>query len=408
MHTVKDNIWKNYLLIFFQGWWFTLPIYQLYFMDEFNLSFTQMGSLESSLAILFFILTIPCGAFSDLISRKWSIFIGSFSTGISIIIMGFGSSYFVFLIAYLTWAVGDAFLLNARSALMYDTVKQMGVEEKFIKISGRGNIIGVFSLIFSGFLGPLLYERNIRLPWFIMGSLWLISTLITVTMIEPSKRSEEYTLRNYLKKIGEGFKFIRQEKHVLWVIFFILALDVPLGIFNELISQRFFLDIGFQILDFIWIFPVIYGIASLSASQSHHISKLLGETGSFIFILIMHSFGLLLMGIIQSPFIIILTVVMYISRDFRWIFASDFINKYSASHIRATILSIKTMLISLVMSFSYVLGGFLVDKIGGFDTLVIVGCFTIVCSIILFLTKPKSNNENSSGESIQPIDLPGS
>jgi MFS family permease len=391
MQTVKDNIWKNYLLIFFQGWWFTLPVYQLYFVDVFHLSFTQMGSLESSLSILFFVLTIPCGAFSDLVSRKWSIFIGSFFTGSSMIIIGFGNYYLTFLIGYLTWAIGDGFLNNARSALLYDTVKQMGTEEKFIKIMGRGNIIGVFSLIISGFLGPLLFERNVRLPWYIMGALWLVSTLVIISMIEPSKREEKYSLKNYINKIGDGFRFILHENHVLWGIFFILIMDVSLGIFNELISQRYFLDIGFQTSDFIWIFPLIYGLASLIASQSHLIKKLIGDTGSFVFILFIHSFGLLLMGIIHSPYILILTVIMYISRDFRWIFTNDYINKYSPSHIRATILSIMTMSISLVMSFSYVFGGILIDKLGGFSTLVIVGCFALTFSIILFLTKPKNN-----------------
>jgi MFS family permease len=393
MQKLEDNIWKNYLLIFFQGWWFTLPIYQLYFIDENLLSFTQMGSLESGAGILFFILTIPGGAFSDLVSRKWSVFLGSLFTGGSMLMIGLSSDYHAFFIAYLIWSLGDVFLGNARSALMYDSVKQLGKEEQFIKISGRGNLIGVFSLLISGILGPLLFKININLPWVLMGSLWLISTVIITTMVEPKKQAENYSLKNYLNKIKDGFKFSFKEKHVLWVIFFVLTMDVSIGIFNELISQRYFLDIGFQQTDFIWIFPLVYGLASLVASQSHHIKKFLGETGSFIFILVMHSCGLLVMGLIRSPYILIITVIMYISRDFRWIFANDYINKHSVSNIRATILSIMGMIIALVMSFTFILGGMLVDNenIGVFYTLVIVGSFAFICSIILLIIKPKNS-----------------
>ncbi|MBN2156611.1 MAG: MFS transporter [Candidatus Lokiarchaeota archaeon] len=390
MPNLKDNIWKNYLLLFIQGWWFILPIFILYF-QIFGISFTQLGSLESIAAALLFILTIPCGAFSDLISRKVSVLLGTLFTGFSMIIIGLSSSYGIFILGYIFWAIGDSFLFNARGAMMYDSVIQIGREEEYLKISGRANIFSVVSLVISGFLGPILFSVNPRLPWCLMGGLWILSSGVIITMEEPEKQKLDYTFKNYIKKIERGVKFTLHEKHVLWGIMFIIAMNVPLSIYNDVFSQAYLLEIGFREESFKFIFPIIYGLASLTASQSHRIEKLLGETGSFLFIVTVHSLGLLLMGLFRVPSIILVVIVLYISRDFRWVFADTYINKYAKSQIRATILSILMMVQEFILSILYIFGGYITDIFGIHPTVLILSGFTICASITLILTKPKSN-----------------
>jgi len=376
-----------------QGFWFVLPIFILYF-QSFGLSFTQIGSLESAFSFFYFLFTIPCGAFSDLISRKLSILIGTVVTAIAMLVIGIGGTYFVFLGGNLLWAIGDGFLTNARGALMYDSVKQIGREEEYLKISGRANIFSVFPLILSGFLGPIMFLYDPRLPWLLMAVLWTVSIVVIFFMVESDKVRAERSFKNYIKKIGDGLQFSFKKKHILWIMMFSVAMAIPLSVFNEVVSQAYYIEIGFSVNQLSIIFPVIYGVASLTASQSFRIEKLLGEKGSFIFIVLCHSVGLILMGLLHSPFILIVIIITYISRDFRWVYVDTYINKYADSKIRATILSIISMAISLVLSVIYVLGGFLSETLGIFQTLLIMGLFAAFCSIILLLTKPKNNSKD--------------
>ncbi len=404
--TLQSNIWKNYLLLFTQGFWFVLPIFQRFYL-LFDMNYTQIGSLESGASILFFILTIPCGAFADLISRKYSIFIGSLLSAVGMLITGLGNSYPIFMLGYLVWAIGDGFLYNARGAMMYDSIKQIGREEEYLKISGRANIITVIPLIFSGFMGPILFDIDPHLPWLIISGLWFISTIIVFFMVEPKKEELDHTFRNYLKKIGDGLKFTFREKHILWMLFFTIAMSIGIGIFNEVISQSYYFDIGFSEEHMKWIFPGIYGIASLTASQSHRLEKIFGENGSFIFIIIVHSIGLLFMGLLQTPYTLIVVMIVYISRDFRWVFGDSYINKYSESGIRTTILAIISMALALVLSGTFLLGGYMVDKLEIFQTLIVLGAFTAVCSVILVITKPKNNKRNNKKKAdlVKSVDL---
>ena len=389
MREVKSNIWKIYLLQFLQGFWFVLPIFILYF-KFFNLSYTQISTLEAAYSIFFFIFTIPCGAFSDLINRNLSIFIGTIMVAVSMMILGIGNSYFIFLAGNFIWAIGDGFLYSARGALMYDSVKHIGQEQEYLKISGKANIFSVFPLILSGFLGPIMFLYNPRLPWFLMAGLWLLSIFVVFFLVEPEKKNLERSFKNYINKIRDGLKFILKKKHVLWIMMFSIAMAIPLSFFNEIVSQAYYLEIGFSIKDFSIIFPVIYGVASLTASQSYRLAKLLGEKGSFVFIFTIHSLGLVLMGLLRTPYILIVIIITYISRDFRWVYGDTYINKYADSKIRATILSIISMTIALALSFVYILGGFLTDIFGIFQILLIFGIFTAIASIILIFTKPRN------------------
>lgn len=394
MRDLKSNIWKNYLLIGTQGFWFVLPIFILYF-QSFGLNFTQIGWLEAAFSFFFFLLTIPLGAFSDLVSRKLSILLGTIGTAFGMLVIGLGSTYSAFLAGNLLWAIGDGFLINARGALMYDSVKQIGREEEYLKISGRANIFSVFPLIISGFFGPIIYLYDRRLPWLLMAALWAISTVIIFFMVEPDKVQTERSFKNYIKKIWDGLKFTYKKKHILWIMVFSVAMAIPLSVFNEIISQVYYIEIGFSVNQLSIIFPIIYGVASLSASQSFRIEKLLGEKGSFIFIVICHSIGLILMGLLNTPFILVVIIITYISRDFRWVYLDTYVNKHTDSKIRATVLSIISMAISLVLSFIFVLGGILSDTLGIFQTILVFGLFTAICSVILLIIKPKNNSKES-------------
>ncbi len=391
MREVKSNIWKIYLLQFLQGFWFILPIFILYFKIFNNLSYTQISTLEAAYSIFFFIFTIPCGAFSDLLNKNFSIFFGTIMVAVSMMIIGIGNSYFIFLAGNFIWAIGDGFLYSARGALMYDSIKQVGKEHEYLKISGRSNIFSVFPLILSGFLGPILFLNNPRLPWLLMAGLWALSIIVVFFLVEPDKDNLERSFKNYVNKIRDGLKFIIHEKHIIWITMFIIAMAIPISFFNEIVSQTYYLEIGFSVNNFSIIFPIIYGVASLTASQSYRLVKLLGEQGSFVFIFTIHSIGLVLMGLLRTPFILIVIIITYISRDFRWVYGDTYINKYADSKIRATILSIISMIISLFLSVFYILGGYLTDIFGIFRVLFMFGIFTAICSFILIFTKPSNN-----------------
>jgi len=84
------------------------------YFQIFNLSYTQISTLEAAYSIFFFIFTIPCGAFSDLINRNLSIFIGTIMVAVGMMILGVGNSFIIFLVGNFIWAIGDGFLSSAR------------------------------------------------------------------------------------------------------------------------------------------------------------------------------------------------------------------------------------------------------------------------------------------------------
>ncbi len=385
---LSSNIWKYYASGILQSLWFILSINILYW-QSFGINYSQIGLFELIGALAVILLEIPTGAVADLVSRKMSVFIGVIIGAIANFIIGFGSTLFAFATAYVIWAIGDTFISGAKSALIYDTLKDLNREKEYLKIQGRFHLLTTFSLIFATAVSPFLFSINKRIPYILLGIAWLISSIFILMMKEPSRRNSRYSIKKHLSQMKEGFSYSLSHKIVRWYFLFSILIGLPMVLYNDLISQSYYINIGFSLSSLGILIPLIYGSASLIASQAHKIEDKLGERKSLIVIALLHALGFLLMSLIRIPFIIIFVILLYLSRDFRWVVMDNYVNKHIVSKMRATVISVGSMLNYGVLVFIYPLAGKLMDIFGIFNVLLWFSIFIILSGIILFVIKPK-------------------
>ena len=106
----SNNIWKFYLFSFVSALELTVSIYVLFLLAN-NLSMTQVMLLETIFIGVVLILEVPSGVFADLYGRKTALAISALCSSISLIIFGFGTNFWIFLIAQIIIALGWALLL---------------------------------------------------------------------------------------------------------------------------------------------------------------------------------------------------------------------------------------------------------------------------------------------------------
>jgi len=385
---LDSNIWKYYATGILQSLWFILAVDILYW-QSFDINYGQIGLLELVGALTIILLEIPTGAVADLISRKISVFIGVLLIAIANFIIGFGSTLFVFAIAYVVWAIGDTFISGAKSALIYDTLKELKREKEYIKIQGKYNLYATFALIFATAVSPFLFVINRRIPYILLGISWLISSVIILKMIEPSRRASKYNIKKHIIQMKKGFSYFINHKRIKWYFLFSILIGLPMILYNHLISQSYFINVGYSLSHLSILIPIIYGSASFVASQAHKIENKLGENKSLMIIALLHALGFIFMGILKIPFVIAFVIILYLSRDFRWVVMDNYINKHVTSKMRATVISVGSMLTSLVMVIMYPLAGKFMDLFGIFTVLLGFGIFVVLSSIILFAIKPR-------------------
>jgi outer membrane protein assembly factor BamB len=149
---VEANIWKYYLVEILSGFWFILPIMILYLLS-FDLTYTQIGILEFVCAITVILLEIPTGVFADFVGRKWALFFGCVFWAVTFFVIGLSNSFLMFLLGFIFWGIGDAFLSGTTSALLYDTLKALKKEKEFLRFKGRAMFLGSIALMIGSIFG---------------------------------------------------------------------------------------------------------------------------------------------------------------------------------------------------------------------------------------------------------------
>lgn len=155
---------------------------------------------------------------ADKISRKFSVALGYIITSIPFAFFPFVNGLEIFAILFAVKAVGKALVSGADSALLYDTLLEMGEQGQYKKIMTRAGAwtMGVASA--SMFLGGWMGEtQQYNLAFWLPLPLQLIGAAAAIMMIEPdvSKKAKEIQSINYLSHVKGAARAILGSSAVL-------------------------------------------------------------------------------------------------------------------------------------------------------------------------------------------------
>jgi MFS family permease len=158
---MNSNIYKYYSYSAISNFLFFLPIVYVFFQDN-GLSLTQIFIIEAIFSIGLVLFEVPTGAVADYYGKKASLVLGSVIWVISCVLFSFGSGFYTFIFAYLTWALGAAFLSGADTALLYDILHKDNQKEHFKKYQGNAKFIGLVAISLASLLGGYIASFSMR------------------------------------------------------------------------------------------------------------------------------------------------------------------------------------------------------------------------------------------------------
>src|SRR6056297_971594 len=132
MQALKKNVYKNYIFTLINNFNVTSGIWMLFLASR-GLSLFEIGIMESIFHITSFTMEIPTGMIADLYGRKFSRLLGRLATVLAFLIMLFSHSTILFALSFIIQALGYNLESGAGEALIYDSMKEIGEEEKYIK-----------------------------------------------------------------------------------------------------------------------------------------------------------------------------------------------------------------------------------------------------------------------------------
>ncbi len=340
-----------------------MPIVKLFY-EENGLGDFDLFALHAIYSVIIAMLEIPSGYFADKWGRKLSLILGTFFG-----FVGFGSyslfyGFTGFMIAEILLGIGQSFISGSDSAMLYDTLLDSGNEKKYMKYEGRISAAGNFAESLAGiiiFFMIFFGMNSYRIPYYMQTLVALAGIPAAFLLHEPKKH--KHLMPEQPSKIMEIVRYSLVKNKILrnYILF-----SSIIG-FSTL-SMAWFAQIYFYKVHLNQtLFPVFWMLLNLTVGigsvRAYRIEKMMGLKKTILLILIFIASGFFLNGIFISIPAISLLFVFYFVRGFATPVLKDYINRLTASNIRATVLSVRSLIIRLLFSALGPLLGLLSDKI---------------------------------------------
>ncbi len=355
---------KSYLYAFLMDFALWMPIWVLYLQDRRGLSLTQITFLDVPFFLLIVVAQVPAGVIADRFGRKYSIMIGAAFFAVAVLVFGLATNYPLILTSYILWSLAVTFRVGADSALLYDTLKQIGQEERFHGAMGRLWATRSTALLAGLLLGaPLASATNFSFTFEASAGLALAAIVVALWMHEPrhvAVEAREAMGQTLLQGVGEAWR----QPAIRYVILY--SGVVSLGFFGPVVifQQPWLAEHGVATQHLgLWQAPARAGEIAAALGAGWLLLRM-GERAAFFALPVtLVACNLALAGIDHS-WIVAAFVGIGVVSGLQNPFLANYINHRIDSERRATVLSVQSVVQNVMLAGAQPLGGVIADAWG--------------------------------------------
>ena len=355
--------------------YFGITSFWILFFIQNGLSLLQIGLLESIFHGTSLLCEIPSGMLADRFSYKTNLYLARLSSiGSSMLILFGQGNFWIYAIAMMVNAWSYNFDSGTSTAFLFDSAVEAGQKDRYLQISsflsGLAEVTRTLGTVVAGFFihGALAWT------YYIAIGLSLLSILLIFLMKEPESKSEE---RNHLtlKRILEVVKQEWQDKPVLFYWMFTYQLVGTIMCMFYFYYQQKISDLASWQVSLIML--IGSGFNLLAVYLASQIGKKWNSNQVFPILVALTGLALLLVTF-KTPFaylsVYLLTNALY--AVYQPIYYND-LQAYLPSSVRATMLSINSMMFSLSMIVIFPLTGWFIDNCGFLAVFIVLGLVTL-------------------------------
>lgn len=338
---------------------FIIPIIVVFFYNN-GLDQTEVMLLQSLFSVAIVVFEIPSGYFSDVMGRKTTIVLGCITGTIGLAIYSISYGFWGFLAAELLLGLGASFISGTDSAILYDTLIELGREHEYPKIEGRRTSVCNFSETAASILGGVLATISLRTPFYVETAVTALTIPIALTLVEPERHRWDKSQGSW-RSILRIVRFaLREQLEIKWLIFYSAAVGSSTLTMVWFI-QPYLLESGLPLAYFGVLWAALnfsVGVFSLSA---YRIERFLGRRVTLLMLIPISFTGYIITGAVQSLWAIPALFLFYFVRGVHGPVLKDYVNRLTSSDRRATVLSVKNMISRLLFTLVGPVVGYIKD-----------------------------------------------
>ena len=346
----ESNIPKFFIYRALYNFMLFLPVWVIYLQRRHGLSLTQVTLLNSAFWLTMVFTEVPTGAVADTFGRKQSQIIGmALATG-SILLFGLAPNYALLILANSLWAFAITFISGADIAFFYDTLRELGREDEYPTYRGRLSAVVLGSIAISSMLGGLIGEINLVYTFLITAALMVLGMFFLMLLKEPPMELDPETgiKLSYRQTLKVSIGAIRQIPGLRYsLIYSSLLLLMPTAI-NITFIQPHTIAIGLPIAALGGIALGLRLFQAAGAANAGRVVKQIGEWKLLKLAPLILFVGLLLIGSLNSWLGIAFFSMTGFANAATMPTVENIINRQAPGSVRATILSIDSLIFKLL------------------------------------------------------------
>lgn len=262
---MKRNIRLGYLLALAYESNLWIPAWVLFYLRFTN--YVGLSFAEWIMVLTIFLTEVPTGAVADLLGRKNTLIMAFLVMGLGNLLMGSATNFATIIMSVVGCSLGVSLFSGSLEALMFDSLKQENQEQKFDQVLANTRTISLIGAALASLLGGWLYTINPRLPFLLMGLIFLLTILPALFLVEPKIDSEKFSLANYWRQTRQGFHQLFKTPLLTRQNRLLLAAAAFGVIAFEIVIDTISVEFGFSGVSLGWLYTLTYFVAA-SLSQT--------------------------------------------------------------------------------------------------------------------------------------------
>ena len=372
--SVDGNIPKLYVIRCAKWFMLYMPIIGLFYADN-DLNATQLFLIQAAFSFASALFAIPSGYFADVIGRKKTLVLGTVLSASGFLVYATIHNFWAFFIAEAIMGIGNSCISGTDSAMLYDSLKESQNQERYLKYEGRVTSFGCLAettaALLGGTIAAMFSYNDVFWVQVFIASMAIPAALL---LVEPSRDKLLHKSFRQVADIGmyalfkhKGLSRTTLMSSVTGIATLTMAWTV----------QAFFVEAQFTEIQTTIVWVLLNLTVALASFFSDVLERKLGIKTMILLMVILIPMGYFAFGIPSIAVSLTFAFLFYFVRGFATPILKELIQNYCDSEIRATVLSVRDLLIR--MGFSIV-GPFI-----GWLTDTYTFAFAVTAAGILFL-----------------------
>ncbi len=394
---LRRNIPRYFAYTTFKGLGFGLflAMWVIDLQGRRGLSLAEAALVDTTFFVTAALAEVPTGIVADTWGRKTSLAIGAALTALSVVAWALAPTLPLIVLAYLGMALGTTFLSGADEALFFETLQRLERSEEYPRLVGRVSATATGAMALGSAASGLLATLGLIVPFLVAGlsifiMFGLVLTLKEPPVTAPSSGQERPAFREIVRR---SFTLIRTRPTVGHAVLYLALIPMAAFLLESLFIQPQSMSLGVPIAGIGVIVMALQLVGAAGSSASGWVRERFGERRVLAVAPMMIVAGLVVLALWQVlPVLGVIALIGGITSLLRPIMMGRLQNEVP-DEIRATLLSVQSMLFTAVAAVAQPSLGWVADRSGlPAAYLVLAGGLGIVTVVLTLRSRARATN----------------